>query len=260
MSWWKKILGAIGAADTAPASVETEMPEAPPPKPIKLAIRADDRRIGVGRALRLAHWRRLGRPESEPITYADNSDLHGAPDWPSDRKCYHVIRRFDSLVLTTDGLSDPFVGTTADEESGYGVEVFLEIPGAGEIAFDEIRDSWAFALIEIVAQNIAGFGGIVDRLEREPTVLMSVPVLNPPASAWVDEIGFTGVLIGLSARRLATRIDLPCGQVRFVAITLLRPDEAVYAQRGAAERVHLAEALKAAGHEHLSDPRRMSVL
>ena len=257
MSWLTKILGLGGT----PAPEAKPAPEAPPPpKPARPVIRADDPRIGRGHALRLGHWRRLGRPESGPITYADNSDLHGAPDWPSGRKCYHVIRRFDSLVLTTDGLSDPFVGTTADEESGFGVEVFLEIPGAENTAFDEIRESWAFALIEIVAQNIAGFGGIADRLEREGVVLMSVPVLNPPAPDWVDAIGFTGVLIGLPARRVATRLDLPFGPVRFVAVTLLRPDEAVFAQRGATERAHLAETLRMAGNEHLSDPRRETVL
>ena len=263
MSWWKNFLGQRGAA---PRSRGKDAPEAPPPPPPptppppKPAIRADDRRIGAGRAQRLSHWRRFGLAEREPLTYADNSDLHGAPDWPAGRKCYHVIHRYDSLILTTDGLSDPFVGTTLDSESGYGVEVFLEIPENVAMPFDEVRESWAFALLEIVSQNIAGFGGIADRLAREEVVLMSVPVLNPPSPDWVDEIGYTGVLIGLPARRVATEIALPLGPVRFTAVTLLRPDEAAFAQRGRDERADIAEALKLRGYEHFSDPSRPSVL
>lgn len=163
-------------------------------------------------------------------------------------------------MLASDGLSDPFVATRATGESGYGVEVFVEIPEAGARDTDALRDSWAFALIEIVAQNIAGFGGISNRLDRDGIVAMAVPLILPPGPGWVDATGFTGVFIGLPARRLVARIDLPFGPVRFLAVTLLRPDEALHAARSAANREDLAARLRASGHEHLSDPARASLL
>jgi hypothetical protein len=256
MAWWKEILGLGGASAPQPDAVSG----APPPRPDRPRIPPDDPRIAEGRALRRRHWQRLGLPEAEPITYLSDPALLGVPAWPSGRQSYQVVRRSSSLVLATDGLSDPFVATWATEESGFGVEVFVEIPGAESLDTAEIRDSWAFGLIEIVAQNIAGFGGIADRLDRDGIVAMAVPLILPPGPGWVDEIGFTGVLIGLPARRVATRLDLPFGPVRMLAVTLLRPDEALFAARGGANREDLAARLRASGHEHLSDPARPSLL
>jgi hypothetical protein len=257
MVWWKDILSLGGKTEPQPPTA----PAAPPqPQPERPRIRPDDPRIAEGRAARLRHWQRLGQPESESLTYLADPTMHGAPAWPSGRQCYHVVRRSASLVLTTDGLSDPFVASRATEESGYGVEVFVEIPGAETLDTAELRDSWAFGLIEIVAQNIAGFGGIANRLERDGIVAMAVPLILSPGPGWVDETGFTSVLIGLPARRVAARIDLPFGPVRFLAATLLRPDEALYAARSAENREDLAARLRASGAEHLSDPTRASLL
>lgn len=257
MAWWKDILG-LGRVRAAPEPGAVRVLAAPVVAAPR--ILPDDPRIAEGRALRLRHWQRLGRPEADPITYLSDPALHGVPSWPSGRQSYHVVRRSASLVLASDGLSDPFVATRATGESGYGVEVFVEIPAAEAPDAAALRDSWAFALIEIVAQNIAGFGGIANRLERDGVVAMAVPLILPPGPGWVDETGFTGVLIGLPARRVAARIDLPFGPVRFLAVTLLRPDEALHAARRAENREDLAARLRASGHEHLSDPARASVL
>ena len=261
MAWWKEIIG-LGPAKTGPRpeALPDRHTPGPVPAPDLPRIRPDDPRIAEGRALRLRHWQRLGELEEAPLTYIGDPTLHGAPAWPAGRQCYQILRRTGSLIVATDGLSDPFVATRATEESGYGVEIFVEIPGAEAIDRAMIRESWVFALIEIVAQNIAGFGGIADRIEREGVVAMSVPLLDPPEPDWVDDIGFTAVLIGLPARRAAARLDLPFGPMRFLAVTLLRPAEAVFAARSAANRAALADRLRDTGHEHLSDPRRVSVL
>lgn len=257
MVWWKDILG-LGKARSDPVPDPAPVVAAPKAAPPRIA--PDDPRIAEGRALRLRHWQRLGRPNAEPLTYLSDPALHGVPAWPSGRQSYHVVRRSASLVLASDGLSDPFVATRATGESGYGVEVFVEIPQAVAPDTDALRDSWAFALIEIVAQNIAGFGGISNRLDRDGIVAMAVPLILPPGPGWVDATGFTGVLIGLPARRIGARIDLPFGPVRFLAVTILRPDEALHAARSAANREDLAARLRASGHEHLSDPGRASLL
>lgn len=256
MAWWKDMLGFGGGT----ASRRTAAPGGPLATQERARIPPDDPRIAEGRALRFRHWQRLGLPEADPIAYLTDPTLHGIPAWPSGRQSYHVVRRSASLVLATDGLSDPFVATRATGDSGYGVEVFIEIPGAEAIDTPELRDSWAFGLIEIVAQNIAGFGGIVNRLDREGIVAMAVPLILPPGPGWVDATGFTGVLIGLPARRVATRLDLPFGPVRVLAVTLLRPDEALYAARSAENRADLAARLRHSGQEHLSDPARASLL
>ena len=63
-----------------------------------------------------------------------------------------------------------------------------------------------------------------------------------------------------AARRAGAVVDLPLGPVRYLAVTLLRPDEALFAARGPANRTRLASLLDAAGHGYLSDPERPSVL
>lgn len=251
MAWWRRIFG-LGQSEAPAPGAE--------PAPVRpAAIRPDDPRITLGREARLRHWKRLGLPDQELVTYLADPGPAASAGWPAAQQAYHITRRFDSLVLSTDGLSDPFIGRAA-EESGYGVEVFVEIPHAQEMEATFLRESWAFAVLEIVAQNIAGFGGILDRIARDGVVHMAVPLLISPAPGWADDLGFTGVLIGLPARRAGAVVDLPFGPVRYLAVTLLRPEELLFAARGAANRTRLASFLDAAGHGHLSDPGRASVL
>ncbi len=255
MAWWKKFFG-LGRSGGGAARRGTDA-GAVPARPT--AIQPDDPRIAEGRELRLRHWKRLGLPDTELVTYLADPGPAASAGWPAARQAYHIVRRFDSLVLATDGLSDPFVGRLAGE-SGYGVEVFIEIPHAQEMEAGFLRESWAFAVLEVVAQNIAGFGGILDRLARDSVVHMAVPLLVSPAPGWADDLGFTGVLIGLPARRAGAVVNLPLGPVRYLAVTLLRPDEALFAGRGAVNRTRLASLLEVAGHGHFSDPERPSVL
>lgn len=222
-------------------------------------VEAGDPRIAEGRELRLRHWKRIGRPDRELVAYVADPGPAAASGWPAARQAYHIVRRYDSLILSTDGLSDPFVCKVAGD-SGYGIEAFIEVPGAQEMETGFLRESWAFAVLEIVAQNIAGFGGILDRLDRDSVVYMAVPLLNPPTPEWADDLGFSGVLIGLPARRAGAVVDLPFGPARYLAVTLLRPEEALFAARGAENRTRLARLLDAAGGGHLSDPGRGSVL
>lgn len=252
MAWWSKIFGPGRKAEaTEPAG------GAVPARPT--VIRPDDPRISEGREARLRHWKRLGQPDQELVTYVADPGPASTAGWPAARQAYHITRRFDSLVLSTDGLSDPFVGRAA-EDSGYGVEAFLEIPRAQEMETAFLRESWAFAVLEIVAQNIAGFGGILDRLARDGVVHMAVPLLVSPAPGWTDDLGFTGVLIGIPAPRAGATVDLPLGPARYLAVTLLRPEESLFAARGAENRTRIASLLDAIGNGHLSDPERSSVL
>jgi hypothetical protein len=253
MAWWQRILRLFGRAAPAAPPPDEATPSA------RFRVGADDPRIALGREARLRHWKRIGRPDRELVAYVADPGPAAAAGWPAARQAYHIVRRHDSLILSTDGLSDPFVGKAAGE-SGYGAEVFIEVHGAQEMEAGFLRESWAFAVLEIVAQNIAGFGGILDRLEREGIVHMGVPLLSPPAPGWSDDLGFSGVLIGLPARRAGAVVDLPLGPVRYLAVTLLRPDEALFAARGAENRARLARLLDAAGHGHVSDPARPSVL
>lgn len=252
MAWWQRILRLFSRA--APAAPPDDAAPAARPR-----IAADDPRIAEGRELRLRHWKRIGRPDRELVACVADPGPAAAAGWPAARQAYHIVRRHDSLILATDGLSDPFVGKAAGD-SGYGVEAFIELHGAQEMEAGFLRESWAFAVLEVVAQNIAGFGGILDRLGRDGVVHMAVPLLSPPAPGWSDDLGFSGVLIGLPARRAGAVVDLPLGPVRYLAVTLLRPDEALFAARGAENRARLARLLEAVGTGHLSDPARPSVL
>ena len=229
-------------------------------RPARPALKPDDPRIADGHAVLQRFWSGIGQPDPALLTTGTAPELSGPLSWPGLREAYRVVRREGGLILATDGLSDPFVGKNIEDESGFGVELFLDLPGAQDMSRENIRASWAFELLTITARNVAGFGGIVDRLDRQGTAPMAMALERNPGEGWSDAAGYVGILIGLPARGIARTLPLPFGAVRIVPVTLLRADEAGIAARGEHQRRDIAAALIAAGHGHRSDLTRPSVL
>ncbi|MEL6318759.1 MAG: hypothetical protein AAFR16_14095, partial [Pseudomonadota bacterium] len=109
-----------------------------------------------------AYWARIGASDADVISYAINPMFSGAPPWPGTRQAYRVVRVTEApggptLILASDGLSDPFDDDAWDDEdgaparNGFEMEVYIETPELAGAGFEEIRSSWAFAVIERLA-------------------------------------------------------------------------------------------------------------
>lgn len=253
-NWLKRILGGseTGGAHPTGNQTQTDQPR-----------QADTHPTAAETHRRMdAAWARIGESDADLLGYIVNPQFSGAPAWPNMRQAFRVVRRPDSLIIASDGLADPAPEQTqADDFSGFGAEVYIELPGLQDLPQSEIMAHWAFGLIESFAQNLAGWGGINASLNRYGVLSTTLPVPAEPAPGWLDAEGNVGVLVGIPVKGRAETVDLPLGPVRLVAVTLLTPDELAFVAAGGAQaRAQLVQALGEAGIGHLSIAGRDTVI
>ena len=230
-----------------------------PPTPSM--ITEDDPRISEGHARLDRFWAGVGRVEPDVLSYMINPQFQGAPSWPNTRQAYRVVRREGSLILASDGLSDPFVGTDMTNCSGFDCEMVVEVPGLQALTMDEIRHGWAFGLVEMAARNVADWGGVRPQLRRHEVISAEFPLGEGFLPGWVTGDGMVGVLIGQPVVGWDAELAMPFGPVRMVAATMLRPEELAFVTAGGAEaRLALSAKLAAAGVGHRCDPGRGAVV
>lgn len=218
------------------------------------------------------YWTAVGALESDVIACISPSLTGAGPDWPTTRQAYQIIRRDRSVILATDGMSDPFT-ILEGEGNGFGMELFLETSDIPELAGEKedlgrIMESWAFALIKDVADMVADRGGIVPMLDRHDVMSMEFAGIRRSwaASGQVPERFVTdddciGVLVGGPDPDFPTRIDdMPLSPVRMVPVVLITAAELEYVrQGGAAARRELTARLAAAPSRHRADLNRPSL-
>lgn len=220
-----------------------------------------------------AWWATIGRPGPDLIAAFVNPAFGGGPLWPGLRRAFRVVRRGDTTILATDGLSDPFLGEPP-EVNGLGLELFVEtadIPPSclgTEEDVAPLAKSWAFALLAHVGDLVAGEGeGFAETLDRYGVISTEIPgaeeqpALKQLPPGFVTEDGAIGVLIGAPAPDFPAVIrDMPLTAVRIVPVVLLRADELEAIRDGGAEaRRAIAERLGAAAGGHRSSLGRPSV-
>lgn len=211
---------------------------------------------------RNAYWDDIGTSDADVITYVVNPMFQGAPAWPNVRQAYRIVRTADTLIIASEGLSDPYPDEDKNaERCGFGMEVFIEVPGLQSVSPQRIRESWVFAALEMFAQNVANFGGIIPHLESQGILSMELPLRRAP-KGWMKENGGLGALIGVPISSRLTEIKgVDPKPLRIVPLTLLRPDEVdACGEKGAEARTKISEQLIAGGTGHLTDVSRESVL
>ncbi|WP_242662366.1 suppressor of fused domain protein [Teichococcus deserti] len=244
-------------AAAAPLDPGPEAPAAPPPP------QDDSAAFQAGFDRRYAYWAAVGQVEDDVLTHLISPSFTGGPAWPSTRQAYRVVRRGHSLVLATDGLSDPFDNVQGGG-NGYGMELFVETADIaaefaglpGDVA--GLSRSWAFELLSHVAGTVAGAGGIVHQLERHGVLSMELPGFSQAHSlpdqlppGFVTEDDALGLLLGGPDPDFPRLIeDMPLSPVRMVPVVLLKAAELTALRQGGAEaRRVLAERLAATtGH------------
>ncbi len=189
-------------------------------------IAEDDPRIEAGYKTLRGYWDAIGPSDSDVITYLVNPQFMGAPAWPNMRQAYRVVRPAGSLIIASEGLSDPFVGTDATDQQGFGCELYIETPDLAGANFDALRGSWAFVLIEAVAQNAADRGGMSDLIDRYGVLSMELSLGDTFPHEWKTPAGAVGCLINAPVAGRPPRVDgMPFGRVDIYCVKLLTPQQ-----------------------------------
>jgi len=139
--------------------------------------------------------------EEDPLDLSQSSSK-----WPYLTERFQVIHRLreDTIVLVSDGLSDPFDDLAEDANvNGYGIEFFIETPTSEiGVSAHEIKSSWQYQLLFTVCSMAAGHGGIrhmIDYMDILSTEAEGVADAIPDAyrSEHVNSEDRVGALLGL---------------------------------------------------------------
>ncbi|MEM9582753.1 MAG: hypothetical protein AAGA08_06530 [Pseudomonadota bacterium] len=186
-----------------------------------------------------------------------------APDWPSTRQAFRIVRTPNSLIVASDGLSDPFDCFRGPaDQNGYGQEVFIEVPGLQAATPDLVQNSWVFRAVAYVAQLIAHNGGIGDLLDQHGVMSLDVPATSAPRDWIVSGVAEpAGALLDVPMPRGRNLIaDTPLSPVRAVPVTLIFPEELEdCVVGGPKERNALVNDLLTTGQGHKTDTARASL-
>ncbi|WP_443750728.1 SMI1/KNR4 family protein [Asticcacaulis solisilvae] len=223
-------------------------------------IAEDDPRIEAGYATLRGYWDAIGPSDSDVITYLVNPQFMGAPEWPNTRQAYRVVRPEGSLIIASDGLSDPFVGTDITDQQGFGCEVYIEAPELAGADFDTLRESWAFELIEMLAQNVANAGGLSARIDRYGILSMELPLEDALPPEWATPDGTIGCLINAPVAGRPARVEgMPFGRLDIYCVKLLTPEQTASLVSGGLEaRDKLVEQLLRTPGGHISSLKVLS--
>ncbi len=275
MSFLKKLFASLKSRQAKADQPQEQVPAAPPvstdPDEADIAQQASGE---ASSTCRTRHWQRVGTVEPDVLSYLISPSLTGGPDWPTTRQAYGVVRRGENILLTTEGLSDPFDGVEG-MGNGFEMELFLEtgdIPDQakgvpGEVS--PLMNSWAFELLRHVAGTVANAGGITHQLDQYGVLSLEIPgysqshaICEQVPASFVSADDSVGVLLGGPPPDFATLLtDMPLSPVRLVPVVLITAAELEFVRSGGeTARDELVARLQAAGIDHVSSLQRASVL
>ena len=241
---------------------ENDIPQVPQPDDAVVGKEAGAQMLATACAARDAFYATLGTLDADVLAPLVNPAFMGGPRWPSLRQAWRVIRRADTIVIASDGLSDPF----EDDDDvfvprGHLLEVCIEAP-LSAFDGDPVQASWLFDVIYQVSQNVADHGSIDLLVQRHGSVSMVLDVQDAPKHL-EDGDGQVGALLAQGAAGIPASFDTPYGPVLLLTVTVLQPAEMTHigAAAGKAQsRRDLAAALAASPTGHWSVASRPAVI
>lgn len=263
-------------ATAAPALATTDTNDTAAPFDLSPTEQANQALRDASAASLDRHWQAVGTCETDVLGYMISPSLMGGPDWPSTRQAFRIVRRPHSLLLATEGLSDPFDGVEGDDlGNGFEMELFIETPDIPAHAQGPVGDvapfvnSWTFELLRHVANTVAEAGGITHQLAQHGVLSLELPGFSQshamseqlPAH-FATEDDCVGVLLGGPAPDFPTRLeDMPLSPVSLVPLVLITAAELEFVRQGGrAAREDLVSRLNAAGLGHVVRLERASVV
>lgn len=200
--------------------------------------------------------RSLGEVDPDVLAPLINPEFMGGPAWPDMRQAWSVIRRPGSILILSDGLSDPFP-EVAEPNAGFGLEVLVE---SHDALPQDLQSSWLFDLANQVSQQCADHGGIREIVERLGVVSLELP-MNHELPGMLNKNGMAGVLLGLAPPDIAQGFASPGGPVLVITAKLLWLSELQYIVTGGkAARSDLATRFQNDGSYHRSSLLRKPVI
>ena len=241
---------------------DNDIPQVPQPDDAVVGKEAGAQMLATACAARDAFYATLGTVDADVLAQLVNPAFMGGPRWPSLRQAWKVIRRADSIIIASDGLSDPF----EDDDDvfvprGHLLEVCIEAPLA---AFDghPVQASWLFDVIYQVSQNVADHGSIDLLVQRHGSVSMVLDVRDAPAGL-EDEDEQVGALLTPGTATLPPSFATPYGAVMLLTVSVLQPAELAHigaAADKAQARRELAAALAASPTGQWSVAQRPAII
>jgi hypothetical protein len=273
------------AASVAPAPVAAPAPQpvaqaapAAPPAPTFAPATANRVEIKSGhifqlgastqdiqrtRAARNAYWDAVGQSDPELLGYPVSPQVMGQPAWPTQHQNFRLVRTEGSVIIASEGLSDPFGPFTAKSGvNGFGLEVFVELVGWQAQTASDIRKSWAFKAVEYVARVAAYAETLNDAIAGHETISLDLPMTCVPDGWVVPGVADpAGALLNVAqppGRSAMT--GMPLSPVAVVPVTPIYPEELeTCVLEGASERRALANDLLTSGSGHRMNTTRKSL-
>ncbi len=218
-------------------------------------------------AARDHYWQTIGQSEKDVLAPLVSPSFNNGPNWPTAHQAYRIIRRKNTTIFATDGMSDPY-DLAQKEGNGFGMELCIEVPNESLSKmreFGQLPQHWAFLLLQNTAKLVANAGGIVPSLNQYGVMSVEFPnakaapefTSQVPDRFFADD-GAIGVLIGGPAPDFSTDIpNMPLSAVKMVPVVLMSKKElSLIRQMGGSARKELAQALTNAGYHSVSDLNR----
>lgn len=206
------------------------------------------------------YWNEIGRTAPNALDYEVSPEAKGAPNWPTVQQRFRLVRTNNSVILATEGLSDPFGAFRGPtDENGYGMELFIEVPGWQAASAEALRQSWAFQALEHTATLCAHAKGISTLIEQNGVMSLDLsPSCAPETWIAADQVEPVGGLLGMPLPPGRDQMrGMPLSKVRVIPLTLIYPEELEDCLvSGPDERKALVNDLLTTGHAHKSDPNR----
>lgn len=199
-------------------------------------------------------WRTVGALDRTIVVSTEDPGTRGGARWPTENRAFLRIDRSASVVIATDGLSDPF-DRMADPGTGLGLELCLETSALRGVRTAELWNHWHFRLLYEAARRAAE-QGVRCRAGLDTARLWGA---QAPV-AWTDEQGAVGVVLGLRSTELPERLELATGEADLVSVTPLRPQEYAWAEIDTTARAEIAARLRSLPHEELVHTARPLVV
>ncbi len=199
----------------------------------------------------------LGKVDNDVIAHIINPAFMGGPAWPALRQAFSVIRRDDSIIIASNGLSDPF-DDLEEVNSGFEVEIIAETKSNIDC---DIMDSWLFRLVYSVSQQAAQSGQFKTFIDTHNVITMELFAEDDGLEMFQNSNGIVGVMFGVEHPKRPKNIVFPGGNITLVTVQVLTPKELEYVVEHRAEgRNTLHQLFKESGIYHFCDPNRKSLI
>lgn len=214
-------------------------------------------------AARNAYWDAIGPSDPELLGYPVSPQVMGQPAWPTQHQNFRIVRTAGSLIIASEGLSDPFgpfSGRTGS--NGFGIEVFIELVSWQQQTANDIRKSWAFKAVEYAARVAAYAQNLHEAVAGHETISLDLPMACVP-DGWVKPgvADPAGALLNVAQPPgRSTLQGMPLSPVIVVPVTPIFPEELeTCVLEGASERRALANDLLTSGSGHRMNAARKSL-